>query len=252
MAYLLVNLRGLDACSSDRGTFTVLALDHRQKLEGPLPADPTSVTEAEMVAFKRAVVRALGRAGTRGSSSIRRSGSARRSRTGRSRAGPGSSSPLRRPDTRGCWCQVLARPSACTWRTNTFVPVVIADRRQDRCIGGQCDGGKRLALHRESADELGSEMLGIGGRYHRFRKQDLAPGLQALCDYSGRTHDRRRRLLRQLNLERRELSRSPDTTWSSPACVSIICVLYVCVAVAPHDLVALDQFLDAVAGPSRA
>ena len=47
------------------GTFTVLALDHRQNLRKELrPTDPTSVTEAEMVAFKRAVVRALGRAGT--------------------------------------------------------------------------------------------------------------------------------------------------------------------------------------------
>jgi len=66
MAYLLGTLRGLDACSSDRGTFTVLALDHRQNLRKELrPADPTSVSEAEMVDFKRAVVRALGRAGTR-------------------------------------------------------------------------------------------------------------------------------------------------------------------------------------------
>ena len=65
MAYLLGTLRGLDACSSDRLTFTVLALDHRQNLRKELrPADPPSVTEAEMVAFKRAVVRALGRAGT--------------------------------------------------------------------------------------------------------------------------------------------------------------------------------------------
>ena len=65
MAYLLGVVRGLDACSSPSGTFTVLALDHRQNLRKELrPADPTSVTEAEMVAFKRAVVRALGRAGT--------------------------------------------------------------------------------------------------------------------------------------------------------------------------------------------
>jgi tagatose-1,6-bisphosphate aldolase len=65
MAYLLGTLRGLDACSSDRGTFTVLALDHRQNLRKELrPADPTSVTEGEMVEFKRAVVRSLGRAGT--------------------------------------------------------------------------------------------------------------------------------------------------------------------------------------------
>ena len=65
MAYHLGTLRGLDACSSGRGTFTVLALDHRQNLRKELrPADPTSVTGAEMVDFKRAVVRELGGAGT--------------------------------------------------------------------------------------------------------------------------------------------------------------------------------------------
>jgi len=52
--------RGLDACASVRGTFAVLALDHRQNLRKELrPADPDSVTYDEMVAFKRAVVRAL-------------------------------------------------------------------------------------------------------------------------------------------------------------------------------------------------
>ena len=65
MAYHLGTLRGLDACSSERGTFTVLALDHRQNLRKELrPDDPSSVTEAEMVAFKRAVVRELRGAGT--------------------------------------------------------------------------------------------------------------------------------------------------------------------------------------------
>ena len=52
--------RGLDACSSRNGTFAVLALDHRQNLRRELrPTDPASVTFEEMVAFKRAVVRAL-------------------------------------------------------------------------------------------------------------------------------------------------------------------------------------------------
>ena len=52
--------RGLDACASDRGTFAVLALDHRQNLRKELrPADPASVSYNEMVEFKRAVVRAL-------------------------------------------------------------------------------------------------------------------------------------------------------------------------------------------------
>ncbi len=65
MAYLLGTRRGLDACSSPRGTFTVLALDHRQNLRKELrPDDPASVTTAEMVDFKGAVVRALATAGT--------------------------------------------------------------------------------------------------------------------------------------------------------------------------------------------
>lgn len=52
--------RGIAACASARGTFAVLALDHRQNLRKELrPADPSSVTYAEMVDFKRAVVRAL-------------------------------------------------------------------------------------------------------------------------------------------------------------------------------------------------
>ena len=53
-------LRGLRQCASARGTFTVLALDHRQNLRKELsPADPTAATYDRMVAFKRAVVRAL-------------------------------------------------------------------------------------------------------------------------------------------------------------------------------------------------
>jgi tagatose 1,6-diphosphate aldolase len=58
-------IRGIGACASARGTFGVLALDHRQNLRRELrPADPASVTNAEMVAFKRAVLRALGKVAT--------------------------------------------------------------------------------------------------------------------------------------------------------------------------------------------
>jgi tagatose 1,6-diphosphate aldolase len=58
--YALGTRRGLAACASARGTFAVLALDHRQNLRRELrPDDPTSVTYDEMVGFKRAVVRAL-------------------------------------------------------------------------------------------------------------------------------------------------------------------------------------------------
>ncbi len=52
--------RGLDACASTRGTFAVLALDHRQNLRKELhPEAPDATTYDEMVAFKRAVVRGL-------------------------------------------------------------------------------------------------------------------------------------------------------------------------------------------------
>ncbi len=58
-------IRGIRACASDRGTFAVLALDHRQNLRRELgPDDPGAVTFEAMVDFKRAVVRAVGRAAT--------------------------------------------------------------------------------------------------------------------------------------------------------------------------------------------
>lgn len=65
MAYLLGTRRGLDACSSPQGTFTVLALDHRQNLRKELrPEAPGTVTYPEMADFKRAVVRSLGAVAT--------------------------------------------------------------------------------------------------------------------------------------------------------------------------------------------
>jgi tagatose 1,6-diphosphate aldolase len=65
MRHRFGTIRGLQECASPRGTFTILALDHRQNLRHDLrPDDPGSVSPDEMVAFKRAVVRAIGRAGT--------------------------------------------------------------------------------------------------------------------------------------------------------------------------------------------
>ena len=65
MSFLPGTRRGLDACASARGTFAVLALDHRQNLRRELrPEDPAAATYEEMVAFKRAVVRALAPAAT--------------------------------------------------------------------------------------------------------------------------------------------------------------------------------------------
>jgi tagatose 1,6-diphosphate aldolase len=60
VSYPIGARRGLAACASERGTFTVLALDHRQNLRRELrPDDPDGVEFHEMVEFKRQVVRAL-------------------------------------------------------------------------------------------------------------------------------------------------------------------------------------------------
>ncbi len=65
MALLLGTRRGLEATSSARATFTVLALDHRQNLRKELhPEAPEATTLDEMVAFKRTVVRALAHGAT--------------------------------------------------------------------------------------------------------------------------------------------------------------------------------------------
>jgi len=57
----LGRLRGLQACSSPSGRFVVLAMDHRRNLRRELrPSAPDSVTDEELVGFKREVVRALG------------------------------------------------------------------------------------------------------------------------------------------------------------------------------------------------
>jgi len=53
-------LRGLQQCSSPRGTFTCLALDHRQNLRRALkPNDPASVPDSALTDFKLEVTSAL-------------------------------------------------------------------------------------------------------------------------------------------------------------------------------------------------
>jgi tagatose-1,6-bisphosphate aldolase len=53
-------LRGLQRITTSRGTFTCLALDHRQNLRKALnPADPAAVSDAQLSAFKLEVTRAL-------------------------------------------------------------------------------------------------------------------------------------------------------------------------------------------------
>src|SRR5258706_13348374 len=54
------NLRGLQQISSARGTFTVLALDHRQNLRKALnPQNPSATTDAQLSRFKLDVTAAL-------------------------------------------------------------------------------------------------------------------------------------------------------------------------------------------------
>src|SRR5262245_6095438 len=60
IAYRTGLRRGLDACATTRGVFTVLALDHRQNLRREIrPDDPESVSIDEMAELKRDVVQAL-------------------------------------------------------------------------------------------------------------------------------------------------------------------------------------------------
>jgi tagatose 1,6-diphosphate aldolase len=60
MTNLVGTIRGLRACASARGTFTVLALDQRQNLRRQMRPDaPGAVPFEAMVAFKKAVIRSL-------------------------------------------------------------------------------------------------------------------------------------------------------------------------------------------------
>jgi tagatose-1,6-bisphosphate aldolase len=53
-------LRGLQQCTSLQGTFTCLALDHRQNLRRALfPQDPGKVTDSELSSFKLEVISSL-------------------------------------------------------------------------------------------------------------------------------------------------------------------------------------------------
>jgi tagatose-1,6-bisphosphate aldolase len=56
----LGTLRGLDACASEKGTFSVLALDHRNNLRRALaPEDPRSVPYEKLVGIKRSIAETI-------------------------------------------------------------------------------------------------------------------------------------------------------------------------------------------------
>lgn len=58
-------IRGLQQCASPRGTFTCLALDHRQNLRRAMnPAKPEAVSDIALTQFKLDVTRACADAGT--------------------------------------------------------------------------------------------------------------------------------------------------------------------------------------------
>src|SRR5690606_11774531 len=54
------------------------------------------------------------------------------------------------------------------------VGVVVGDRGQDRCVGGQGNGGEFIALALEAADQLGGEMLAVGRRAAVAADQEFA------------------------------------------------------------------------------
>ena len=60
MQLTIGKMRGLQQCASSRGTFTCLALDHRQNLRRALnPQNPTSVPDSALTEFKLEVTAAL-------------------------------------------------------------------------------------------------------------------------------------------------------------------------------------------------
>jgi len=60
MQFSIGKIRGIQQCTSQRGTFTCLALDHRQNLRRALnPEDPSTVTDSDLTDFKLNVAAAL-------------------------------------------------------------------------------------------------------------------------------------------------------------------------------------------------
>ncbi len=70
-------------------------------------------------------------------------------------------------------------------REHLLEAVVVADRGQRRGVGGERDGGERRAVVDEAADQLGGDVLGVGGAAAVAGEQDLAAILQAGGDAAG-------------------------------------------------------------------
>jgi len=65
-------------------------------------------------------------------------------------------------------------------REHTLVAVVVAERGEERGVGGERDRRQRLALLAEAADELGGEVLRVGGAATVAAGEDLSTRAQAL------------------------------------------------------------------------
>jgi tagatose-1,6-bisphosphate aldolase len=60
-ALIVGKMRRLQQCATPQGGFSILAIDHRNNLRRALsPQDPDSIPDEALVAFKQAVVAALG------------------------------------------------------------------------------------------------------------------------------------------------------------------------------------------------
>ena len=88
--------------------------------------------------------------------------------------------PARWPSCRSCSSASSTSPgapSACTCLAKTCVEVVVvADRGEDRRVGGQRDRRQPGPLALEAADELGGEVLRVAGRAAVAAGQHLAAG----------------------------------------------------------------------------
>src|SRR6516162_1694388 len=65
-------------------------------------------------------------------------------------------------------------------REHTFVAVVVAERGEERGVGGERDRRQRLALLAEAADELGGQVLRVGSAATVAAGENLATRAQAL------------------------------------------------------------------------
>ena len=78
-------------------------------------------------------------------------------------------------------------------REDLVVVVVVRDRGERRCVGGERDRGQRRALHLETIEELRRKMLAVGGRAAVAAREDLAVAFEALHHALRGFRDRSRR-----------------------------------------------------------